>query len=124
MLHWELDRFARTCFDTCLSFPDRIVVGPQFPRLGPTPNGSYPGDVLVNNLTNALNTSLTDPRGNGWFDRQVSPNRRIGVMTARDRRQTPRCNFVDEYFVAGSCELRVSNARHQRPGSFRPKNVL
>ena len=45
------------------------VVGPQFSRTGPTPNGSYAADVLASNLAHVLNTSLTNPLGNGWFDR-------------------------------------------------------
>lgn len=45
------------------------VVGPQFSRTGPTPNDSYAADVLVSNLAHGFNTSLTNPLGNGWFDR-------------------------------------------------------
>ena len=45
------------------------VAGPQFSRSGPTPNGSYTADVLVSNLAQGLDTSLTNPAGNGWFDR-------------------------------------------------------
>jgi hypothetical protein len=45
------------------------VAGPQFSRTGPTPNGSYAGDVLASNLAHGLNTILTNPLGNGWFDR-------------------------------------------------------
>ena len=45
------------------------VAGPQFSRSGPTPNGSYAGDVLASNLAHGLNTMLTNPLGNGWFDR-------------------------------------------------------
>jgi hypothetical protein len=45
------------------------VAGPQFLRTSPTPNGSYTADVLVSNLAQGLDTSLTNPRGNGWFDR-------------------------------------------------------
>jgi hypothetical protein len=54
-----------------LGNPNRCpsVAGPQFTRLGPTPNGSYAGDVLVSNLAHGLNTVLTNPAGNGWFDR-------------------------------------------------------
>lgn len=43
--------------------------GPQFSTSGPTPNNSYAGDVLVSNLARALNAQVTNPRGNGWFDR-------------------------------------------------------
>jgi hypothetical protein len=54
-----------------LGNPNRCpsVAGPQFSRTGPTPNGTYAGDVLVNNLAHALNGILTNPLGNGWFDR-------------------------------------------------------
>lgn len=54
-----------------LGNPNRCpsVAGPQFSRTGPTPNGSYAADVLVSNLAHGLNTSLTNPAGNGWFDR-------------------------------------------------------
>ena len=45
------------------------VAGPQFSPSGPTPNDSYAADVLVSNLTHALNGLVTNPLGNGWFDR-------------------------------------------------------
>lgn len=45
------------------------VAGPQFSRTGPTPNDSYAADVLVSNFAHGLNTILTNPLGNGWFDR-------------------------------------------------------
>ena len=35
----------------------------------PSPNGSFTGDALVLNLAHALNGLLTNPYGNGWFDR-------------------------------------------------------
>ena len=44
--------------------PDR-----SSPRTGPTPNDTYAGDVLVSNLTHALNGIVTNPLGNGWYDR-------------------------------------------------------
>jgi hypothetical protein len=43
--------------------------GPQFSPSGPTPNNTYAGDVLVSNLARALNAQVTNPRGNGWYDR-------------------------------------------------------
>ena len=43
--------------------------GPWFATIGPTPNGSYPADVLASNLAHGLDTSLTNPLGDGWFDR-------------------------------------------------------
>lgn len=45
------------------------VAGPQFSPSGPTPNDTYAGDVLVANLAHALNGLLTNPAGNGWYDR-------------------------------------------------------
>ena len=45
------------------------VAGPQFSPSGPTPNDSYAADVLVSNLAHALNGLLTNPLGNGWYDR-------------------------------------------------------
>jgi len=35
----------------------------------PSPNGSLAGDGLVLNLAHALNGLLTNPYGNGWYDR-------------------------------------------------------
>lgn len=54
-----------------LGNPNRCptVAGPQFPRTGPTPNDSYAGDVLVSNLSHAINGIVTNPLGNGWYDR-------------------------------------------------------
>ena len=34
-----------------------------------TPNGSFAGDAMVTNLAHILNTTLTNPWGNGWYDR-------------------------------------------------------
>lgn len=49
------------------------VAGPQFLGPGgvrlPTPHDSYAGDVLASNIAHALNTTLTNPYGSGWFDR-------------------------------------------------------
>lgn len=50
------------------------VAGPQFSVSGPTPNGTYAGDVLASNLAHGLNTILTNPAGNGWFDRNGLEN--------------------------------------------------
>jgi hypothetical protein len=54
-----------------LGHPNRCpsVAGPQFSPSGPTPNDSYAADVLVSNLAHALNGLLTNPLGNGWYDR-------------------------------------------------------
>ena len=54
-----------------LGNPNRCpsVAGPQFSRSGPTPNGSYAADVLASNMAHALNGILTNPLGNGWYDR-------------------------------------------------------
>lgn len=43
------------------------VAGRQFPR--PTPNGSFAGDVMSANLMHALSGVVTNPFGNGWYDR-------------------------------------------------------
>jgi phosphate-induced protein 1 len=54
-----------------LGNPNRCpsVAGPQFSPSGPTPNDNYAGDALVANLAHALNGLLTNPAGNGWYDR-------------------------------------------------------
>jgi hypothetical protein len=54
-----------------LGHPNRCpsVAGPQFPRSGPTPNDNYASDVIVANLAHALNGLVTNPAGNGWYDR-------------------------------------------------------
>lgn len=55
-----------------LGHPDRCrtIAGPQFAGTGvPTPHDSFAGDVLASNLAHALNTTLTNPYGSGWFDR-------------------------------------------------------
>jgi hypothetical protein len=45
------------------------VAGPQFSPSGPTPNDNYTADVLASNLAHAINGSVTNPLGNGWYDR-------------------------------------------------------
>ncbi len=57
-----------------LGNPNRcpILAGPQFFANGtrlPTPNDSYAGDTIASNLAHALDATLTNPLGNGWFDR-------------------------------------------------------
>ncbi len=54
-----------------LGNPNRCptVAGPQFSPSGPTPNNTYAGDVLVSNLAHAINGMVTNPLGNGWYDR-------------------------------------------------------
>lgn len=55
-----------------LGHPDRCrtVAGPQFSGSNvPTPHDDFAGDVIASNLAHALNGTLTNPRGNGWFDR-------------------------------------------------------
>jgi hypothetical protein len=54
-----------------LGNPNRCptVAGPQFSPSGPTPNDSYAADVLVSNVAHALNGTVTNPLGNGWYDR-------------------------------------------------------
>lgn len=34
-----------------------------------TPNGTFAGDAMAANVAHALNGTLTNPRGNGWYDR-------------------------------------------------------
>ena len=49
------------------------VAGGTFFRAGgsglTTPNGTFSGDAMVANLAYAINGTLTNPRGNGWYDR-------------------------------------------------------
>lgn len=57
-----------------LGNPNRCptLAGPQFFANGtrlPTPNNSYAGDTIASNLAHALDATLTNPLGNGWFDR-------------------------------------------------------
>jgi len=35
----------------------------------PTPNGNLGGDAMVSTFAHVLDTIVTDPLGNGWFDR-------------------------------------------------------
>ena len=43
------------------------IAGPYTGQL--SPNGSFAGDALVLNLAHAINGLLTNPHGNGWYDR-------------------------------------------------------
>ena len=48
------------------------VEAPQFVANGtllPTPNGSFAADGMANTLAHVLNTTTTNPRFTGWFDR-------------------------------------------------------
>ena len=48
------------------------VAAPQFVANGTplaTPNGSFAADGMVNTLAHVLSTTITNPRGTGWFDR-------------------------------------------------------
>jgi len=48
------------------------VAAPQFVSNGtrlPTPNGNFAADGMVNTLAHLLSTTITNPRGTGWFDR-------------------------------------------------------
>jgi hypothetical protein len=47
----------------------RAIAGPQFSGNVPTPHNSFAADVLASNLAHALNGTLTNPYGSGWFDR-------------------------------------------------------
>jgi len=44
------------------------IAGPQFGNQA-TPNDNFAGDAMVTTLTHALNGVLTNPFGNGWYDR-------------------------------------------------------
>jgi hypothetical protein len=58
-----------------LGNPNRCpaVAAPQFVATDgthlTTPNGSFAGDAMVTNLAHVLNTTLTDPWSDGWYDR-------------------------------------------------------
>lgn len=39
-----------------------------------TPNESFSGDTMITNLAHVLNATLTDPFGNGWYDRSGLEN--------------------------------------------------
>lgn len=48
------------------------VAAPQFVSGGtllPTPNGNLAADAMVSTLANLLNSTVTNPYGNGWYDR-------------------------------------------------------
>jgi hypothetical protein len=48
------------------------IAAPQFMSGGtmlPSPNGSVAGDAMASTLAHVLSTTLTNPRGDGWFDR-------------------------------------------------------
>ena len=58
-----------------LGHPDRCapLAAPQFlaadgTRL-PTPSGNFAADGIISNLARALDGAVTNPYGNGWFDR-------------------------------------------------------
>ena len=62
-----------------LGNPNRCptVAGPQFFSNGTrlaTPNDNFAFDVLAANFAYALNGSLTNPRGDGWYDRNGLEN--------------------------------------------------
>jgi hypothetical protein len=45
-------------------------VGPQFNGGAlPTPNDNFAADVMVSTIAHVLDTLVTNPAGNGWFDR-------------------------------------------------------
>jgi len=45
----------------------RTVAGSQFGAV--TPNGNFAADAMVANFAHAVNGLLTNPNGNGWYDR-------------------------------------------------------
>jgi Phosphate-induced protein 1 conserved region len=42
---------------------------PQLTFPGPTPNGSFSGDGIANNLVAAISAMVSNPTGTSWFDR-------------------------------------------------------
>src|SRR4030095_14238210 len=42
---------------------------PQLAFPGPTPNGSFAGDGIANNLAAAISAMVSNPTGTCWFDR-------------------------------------------------------
>jgi hypothetical protein len=61
-----------------LGNPNRCPsLAPQFFANGtrlPTPHDSFAGDTIASNLAHALDAILTNPLGNGWFDRSGLEN--------------------------------------------------
>ncbi|HYW69417.1 MAG TPA: hypothetical protein VE961_00190 [Pyrinomonadaceae bacterium] len=48
------------------------IAAPQFmsgQTMLPSPNGSVAADAMASTLAHVLSTTITNPRGNGWFDR-------------------------------------------------------
>jgi hypothetical protein len=86
-----------------LGNPNRCpsVAGPQFSRLGPTPNDSYAGDVLVSNLAHAINAIVTNPLGNGWYDRYGFEN----TDKCQDALGQP--SFGETYLTANGARANV-----------------
>jgi len=58
-----------------LGNPNRCpaIAGPQFITANgnqlPTPNNDFAADVMASDLAHVLNTTTTNPFGNGWYDR-------------------------------------------------------
>ena len=86
-----------------LGNPNRCpsVAGPQFSFSGPTPNDTYAGDVIVANLTRALNGLLTNPAGDGWYDRYGLEN----ADKCQDRFGQP--SFGTTYLTANGARANV-----------------
>ena len=82
------------------------VAGPQFSLSGPTPNDSYAGDVLVSNLAHALNGVVTNPAGNGWFDRYGLEN----TDKCQDALGNP--SFGPTYLTANGARANVRMGSH------------
>ena len=100
------------------------VAAPQFVSNGtqlPTPNGSLAGDGMVNTLAHVLSTTITNPRGTGWFDRYgfqnadkcdefgttyVTPNGARANMKLGQRDYLIQENWVNER--KGYCALTPS----------------
>jgi len=53
------------------------VAAPQFVSGGnplPTPNGNFAGDAMATTLINLLSSTITNPYGDGWYDRYSLQN--------------------------------------------------
>ena len=59
--------------ERCPATAGAQFIAPDGSRL-PTPNTNFAGDVMASSLMHALDTTLTDPFGNAWFDDQGKEN--------------------------------------------------
>jgi hypothetical protein len=74
-LHWRTEVFGSMMFYGFLGNPARCPTSeaPQFSTTNgtrlPTPNDDFAGDSIITNLAHLLNTMVTDPNKNAWYDR-------------------------------------------------------